>query len=154
MATKKTIAIIKASGHMGSAIVKILANKNHRLLLFCEECEKLNDVLTEIRENVSGSDIELMGCPIEASWEADIIILTVAPSEEEKFAELIRAFATGKIVISMSNLHRGIRNKDDKRFKPEAVKKLAELLPHSKIIKAFEGPIMDGEILDRIINEN
>ena len=41
MATKKTIAIIGASGNMGSAIAKSLAKSPYRLLLFGKEEAKL-----------------------------------------------------------------------------------------------------------------
>ncbi|MEO5781727.1 MAG: hypothetical protein ABIQ07_00560 [Ginsengibacter sp.] len=41
MATKKTIAIIGASGNMGSAIAKSLAKSQYRLLLFGKEENKL-----------------------------------------------------------------------------------------------------------------
>lgn len=45
MATKKTIAIIGASGNMGSAIAKSLAGAPYRLLLFGKEEKKLKSVL-------------------------------------------------------------------------------------------------------------
>ncbi|NCU03465.1 MAG: NAD(P)-binding domain-containing protein, partial [Chitinophagaceae bacterium] len=41
MQTKRTIAILGASGNMGSAIAKALAKGNDRLLLISKEAEKL-----------------------------------------------------------------------------------------------------------------
>lgn len=42
MKTKQTIAVIGASGNMGSAISKSLAKGNYRLLLFSETKVRFN----------------------------------------------------------------------------------------------------------------
>lgn len=139
---------------MGIAIVKILANKNHRLLLFSDETNELDDLLSQIKKDLPDLEIESMGCPKEASWEADIIILTISPDEEKDFAEKIRDFATGKVIISMSNLSNNHKTKARKSFIPGPPVDLKEMLPNSKIIKAFEGPIMNAEILESIIDQH
>ncbi|WP_262712084.1 SDR family oxidoreductase [Litoribacter populi] len=47
----QTIAIIGASGNMGSAISKRLAKGNYRLLLCTNEQEKVHAVVEEIKSN-------------------------------------------------------------------------------------------------------
>src|SRR5688500_7426657 len=103
MATSKTIAIIGASGNMGSAIAKSLANSPYRLLLFGKEEEKLRSVYKQIKTVNKSTDAEIIGCAADASWEADIIIAAVPFAAEKELAEKIKQVATGKIVISISN---------------------------------------------------
>lgn len=55
-----------------------------------------------------------MDCPIEASWEADIIVLA---AQAEEMAEKIRAVAVQKIVLSNGPLETW-----------------QTLLPHSKVV--------------------
>ena len=83
MKTKQTIAIIGATGSMGSAISKSLSKGNYRLLLKSGDTDKLKKLSSEIKATHPSADLELMTCPTEASWEADIIILAV-PFEAEK----------------------------------------------------------------------
>jgi predicted dinucleotide-binding enzyme len=139
MATKKTIAIIGASGNMGSAIAKSLATSQYRLL-----------------------DAEIIGCAADASWEADIIIAAVPFAAEKELAEKIRQVATGKIVISISNplneTYTGLVTDGN----TSSAEELQKLLPHSKVIKAFNTtfagdfsqPLIDGKTVDAFIAGN
>src|SRR5574337_795483 len=103
MATKKTIAIIGASGKMGSAIAKSLSKGNYRLLLIANQHEKVEQLIDEIKSNNPSADVDSMGCPFDASWEADIIIPAVKYKVEKEVAEKIKQVATQKIVVSISN---------------------------------------------------
>src|SRR5215208_7186135 len=103
VATKKTIAIIGASGNMGSAISKSLAKSGYRLLLFAHNAGKVNALIKEIKDSTPSADIEYRSCPLDASWEADIIIPAVNYGVEKEVAAKIREVATQKIVISISN---------------------------------------------------
>src|SRR5689334_5408244 len=103
MATHKTIAIIGASGNMGSAIAKSLATSPYRLLLFGKEEKKLKGLLKEIKQAKGQATAEIHGCAADASWEADIIIAAVPYGAEKEIAQKIKQVATGKIVISISN---------------------------------------------------
>ena len=49
MQTKQTIAVIGATGNMGSAISKSLSKGNYRLLLGAAHQEKLETLVNEIR---------------------------------------------------------------------------------------------------------
>ena len=103
MKTKQTIAIIGATGNMGSAISKSLAKGNYRLLLKSPDQGKLDELVTEIKGKTSTADVEAMECPTEASWEADIIIFAVPFAAEKEITKKIREVANQKIVISIAN---------------------------------------------------
>lgn len=94
MTTTTTIAII---GH--TPLAKTLSKGRYRILLFGGE----------------GEEGELMHCPFEASWEADIIILA---AQAEEMAKKIKAVAVQKIVLSNGCLET-----------------LQSILPHSKVVQ-------------------
>lgn len=159
MSTNKTIAIIGASGNMGSAIAKSLSTSPYRLLLFGKEEAKLRSLLKEIRNTNKKADAQIIGCAADASWEADIIIAAVPYGAEKEIAEKIRQVATGKIVISISNplneTYTGLVTDGN----TSSAEELQKLLPHSKVIKAFNTtfagdfsqPVIDGKTIDAFI---
>ena len=51
MSTKQTIAIIGATGNMGSALAKTLSRGNNRLLLFANNQEKVQALVDEIKSS-------------------------------------------------------------------------------------------------------
>jgi 8-hydroxy-5-deazaflavin:NADPH oxidoreductase len=162
MATKKTIAIIGATGNMGSAIAKSLAKGHYRLLLFANNHEKVQQLIDDIKSNNADADIDSMGCPFDASWEADIIIPAVNYEVEKEVAEQIKDVATQKIVISISNplneQYDGLLTSPD----TSAAEELQKYLPGSKIVKAFNTvfaadfrqPVIDGKQVDVLIAGN
>lgn len=162
MATSKTIAIIGASGNMGSAIAKSLADSPYRLLLFGKEEEKLRSVFKEMKNVNRSTNAEIIGCAEDASWEADIIIAAVPFAAEKELADRIRKVATGKIVISISNplneSYTGLVTDSN----TSSAEELQKLLPHSKVIKAFNTtfagdftqPVIDGKTIDAFIAGN
>ena len=145
MNTKQTIAIIGASGNMGSAISKSLSKGNYRLLLFS-----------------AAADLEALECPTDASWEADVIILAVPFQAEKELAEKIREVANQKIVISIANplneAYDGLVTSPD----TSAAEELQKLLPNAKVVKAFNTtfaadfitPVIDGKQVDSFIAGN
>ena len=162
MSTKQTIAIIGASGNMGSAISKSLSKGNYRLLLCSDEQEKVQSVVEEIKNNNSAAEVEAIVCSGEASWEADIIIAAVPYAAEKEVAERIKEFANQKIVISISNplnqTFNGLATAPD----TSAAEELQKLLPNSKVVKAFNttfaadfsSPVIDGKQVDAFIAGN
>src|SRR5664279_3372245 len=98
-----TIAIIGATGNMGSALAKSLSFSSNHILLFDRNEEKLAALFHEIKELNPIGNIEIMNCPADACWEADIIIPAVPFMAEREVAEKIRSVSTGKIVISITN---------------------------------------------------
>jgi len=162
MSTKQTIAIIGASGNMGSAISKSLSKGSYRLLLCSDEGGKVQSVVDEIKNSNSSADVEVMNCSMEASWEADIIIVAVPYAAEKEVAAKIKEVANQKIVISISNplnqTFDGLATAPD----TSAAEELQKLLPNSKVVKAFNTtfaadfatPVIDGKQVDAFIAGN
>ena len=162
MATKKTIAIIGATGNMGSAIAKSLAKGNYRLLFFAHKQQKVQQLINEIKSAHPNADIDSMDCFFDASWEADIIIPAVNYKVEKEVAERIKDVATQKIVISISNplneQNGGLLTPADS----SAAEELQDYLPNSKVVKAFNTvfardfsqPVIDGKQADVLIAGN
>src|SRR5690349_9077375 len=82
MQTKQTIAIIGATGNIGSAVSKSLARDNYKLLLCAKDFDKLQVLINDIKEGSPAADLEGIDCPMVAGWEADIIILAVPRQDE------------------------------------------------------------------------
>ena len=162
MNTKQTIAIIGASGNMGSAISKSLSKGNNRLLLFANEKENVETVLSEIKSSNSLADVEALECPTTASWEADVIILAVPYEAEKKVAEKIKEVANQKIVISIANPLNETYNDLVTTSDTSAAEELQKLLPNSKVVKAFNTtfaadfstPVIDGKQVDAFVAGN
>ncbi|MEC3880067.1 NADPH-dependent F420 reductase [Parapedobacter sp. 10938] len=137
MKTKSTIAIIGSTGNMGSAIAKSLAKGRNRLLLFGRDEAKLDTLKTDIRALNNDAEVETIGCPKDASWEADIVILAVPYAAEAAVAEEIRPYITQKIVISIAN---PMNQTFDGMVTPadsSAAQELQKLLPDAQVVKAF-----------------
>ncbi len=159
MITKQTIAIIGATGSMGSALAKSLAKGNYRLLLKANNATKLNTLISEIQSTTASADVEAVVCSTEASWEADMIIMAVPFSAEKEMAAKIKEVANQKIVISIANplneTYDGMVTAPD----TSAAEELQKLLPNSKLIKAFNtsfaanftSPVIDGKQADAFI---
>src|SRR5262245_12564540 len=103
MAVKKTIAIIGASGDMGSAFAKALASSNYRLLLMSRDKNKVQKLSDSIKGKNPLADVEVSECAKDACWEADIVLLTVPYRVEMQVADMIREVSTQKVVIDVSN---------------------------------------------------
>jgi len=136
MRTKQTIAIIGATGNMGSAIAKSLSVGNYRLLLYARDFNTCKQLAEEILAIHLLADAEAMDCSINASWEADMIIIAAPDSEYKEISLRIREFATQKIIISMVNplyeTYTGMLTAPE----TSDAEDLQQLLPHSKVVKA------------------
>jgi NADPH-dependent F420 reductase len=162
MQTKQTIAIIGATGNMGSAIAKSLAKGNYRLLLKGNRQEELQALVAQIQATTPGAEVEAAVCPKDASWEADIIIAAVPYHAEKEIAERIKEVANQKIVISISNPLN--EQYDGLTTAPgtSAAEELQQLLPYAKVVKAFNTtfaadfttPVIDNKQVDTFIAGN
>jgi NADPH-dependent F420 reductase len=162
MQTKKTIAIIGATGKMGLALAKSLAKGYNRLLLMGRDTGKLNAIAEEIKTANTNVDVDVTGCPKEASWEADVIIAAVPYSAGKEIAEKIKPFATGKVIITIASPlnenYTGIATATG----TSAAEELQKLLPNSKVVRAFNStfaagfahPEIDGTTADCFIAGN
>lgn len=157
--TKQTIAIIGAGGNMGSAIAQRIAGGNYRLLLFDRESEQLDSLTKEILQAHPSADVEPMDCAHDCGWEADIIILAVPHGAENEIADKIQDVATQKIVISIANPVDEDFSELTTEPDTSAAEELQQLLPHSKVIKAFnttfaadfDQPFIDGKQMDTFV---
>lgn len=159
MQTKQNIAVIGATGNMGSAIAKSLAKGNYRLLLFSEEADKLEQLKKDISTAQPDADIETSLCSYNTSWEADVIINAVPFAAEKEIADRIREVANQKIVVSIANplneSFDGLVTSPD----TSAAEELQKLLPNSKVVKAFNTtfagdfsqPVIDDKRVDGFI---
>ncbi len=162
MRTKQTIAIIGASGSMGTAISKSLSKGNYRLLLFTDDKAKLKNLEKEFIHAHPSADVESINCSYTASWEADVIIVAAPFAAEKEIAGKIREVANQKIVVSIANplndSFDGLVTAPD----TSAAEELQKLLPHSKVVKAFNTtfasdfaqPVIDGKQVDAFIAGN
>lgn len=121
MATKKTIAIIGALEEKGREAIQYLTGQNYRLLLFYKETE---DPAPAKKQTNGSPETEWISCPVEASWEADIIILAISQEEQQEVISGIKVFLTGKPVIDLGN-------------EAGTVKELETSLPHSDIFSVL-----------------
>ncbi len=159
---QKTIAVIGATGNMGSAIAKSLSKGDYQLLLCANDQSKLQSLVNDIKAVHSSANVETLDCTKEASWQADIIILAVPYAAEKEIAEKIQEVANQKIVISianpLSNTSNGLVTAPD----TSAAEELQKLLPNSKVIKAFNttfaadfsNPVIDDKQVDAFIAGN
>lgn len=162
MKTKQSIAIIGATGNMGSAISKSLAKGNYRLLLFANQKDKVETLFDDIISGNPSADVEAVECPTNASWEADVIILALPYGAEKEVAAKIKEVANQKIVVSLSNplneSFDGLVTAPD----TSAAEKLQKQLPNSKVVKAFNTtfasdfatPVIGGKQVDSFIAGN
>ncbi|KIC94412.1 NADPH-dependent F420 reductase [Flavihumibacter solisilvae] len=162
MKTKQTIAIIGATGNMGSAISKSLSKGNYRLLLKSAKQDELDELVKQIRSTNANAELDAISCPAEASWEADIIILAVPFQAEKEIATKISQVANQKIVISIANplneTYDGLVTDPG----TSAAEELQKLLPNSKVVKAFNTtfaadfstPVIAGKQVDAFIAGN
>lgn len=126
MPHKNTVAIIGASGSLGSAIAKGISKGPYRLLLMDKEQNHLSLLASEIIKLNSSADVDIIHCCKDASWEAEIIIIAVPDDEQNEIAKKIKEVATQKIVISIASQ---IVTDND----------LQQLLSYSKVINVSIG---------------
>jgi predicted dinucleotide-binding enzyme len=134
---KKTIAVIGAAGDMGSGIAYNLAKAGYRILIAGNNQTKLNELLIKIKTSTPRANVEIIDCSREASWEADIIIPAIPYKEQAAVASKIKDVSTGKIVISIINPLNDTYDGLATAPTTSAAEELAKLLPHSKVVKAF-----------------
>ncbi len=153
---KKTIAIIGAAGNMGSGLARNLARAGYYILIAGKDQNKLNELVLGIKQDTPNAEIEILDCSKEASWEADIIIPAVPFEAQNEVASKIKDVVTGKIVLNITNPLNENYDGLVTNLDSSAAEELAKLLPHSKIVKAFNTvfaadfitPQFDGETAD------
>jgi 8-hydroxy-5-deazaflavin:NADPH oxidoreductase len=127
MITKQTIAIIGAAGKLADT----LAKGNYRILLCSDKENDQYNLVDTITQNYPSAEVEAVSCPMDASWEADIIVLSVPGEDEKQIAEKIREVANQKLVIRIGDRHND----------------LSKLLPNSRIVNIKDGKALENELL-------
>jgi NADPH-dependent F420 reductase len=137
MNTKQVVAVIGASGNMGSALARSLSKGNYRILLRSSKTDAIQSLLNEIKNNRFSADVEVVDDDIEVCWEADVIILAVPYAVEKRVAERIRSVVNQKVIISISNPLND--HCDGLLTRPgiSAAEELQRQLPNAKVLKAF-----------------
>jgi len=124
MFTKKTIAIIGAATNEGQAMAGLFLNSNCRLLLYDTDMLAVQILAQRILAQQPNADVEAHPCPIDSSWEADIIVLATPPQNVPGVIEKIKDVANQKTVI------------DIRQYNNAHESSIAKALPHSKIVTA------------------
>lgn len=140
MSNRRTFAVLGVSEIKSIFLVKQIA-KTNSVLLFDHDAVVLNTVYSQILSEHPNANAEMMICPTNASWEADVIILSNPAATDVNLIEKIRNVATGKIVIFLEN------KKNTINFE-STLEKLQYLFPFSKVVQSFES--MD-EIEDSVL---
>jgi predicted dinucleotide-binding enzyme len=125
------------------------------------EAEKLEALKTKLGTSGASAEVETILCSTEACWEADIIIIATPHEAAAEIADKIRAVATGKIVISVSNPMNS-QYAVQVESGTSVAEELQKLLPDSKVVKTFNtafvtdinNPLLNGKALDAYIAGN
>ena len=124
MHTPQTIVVIGA-GEIGKGIVRGLSGGRDRVVFCDRDFDAATSFTEELQKQHSNGNVEALQCSYEATWEADIIILSLPSCPDRlEMAKKIKAVASQKIVIVADET---------------AVKELQALLPYSKVVQAFDG---------------
>lgn len=129
MQNVKTIAVIGASDKKNFAVLNELAAR-HQLLLFDNNEKGLSDIYKALLLKNRYAAIEKMPCAVNASWEADVIILSGFCINDAEIVQKIKKVATAKIIIIMEN--------DDEFTKSINYQVSFDLIfPNSKIVEVI-----------------
>lgn len=125
----KSIAVIGASDKRNFAVLNGLATR-YQLLLFDNNEKALSEIHQALLQENRYASIEQMPCAVNASWEADIIILSGFCINDSQIVQKIKNVATAKTIIIMEN--------DDEFTKSINYQVSFDIIfPHSKIVEVI-----------------
>ena len=131
----KSIAVFGVNRTYGSVLAKKLAAHPFRILVLTEEIDACPSLFLDYPD----ADIQILNCPAQTGWEADIIVINVSAGNQLKLINSIREFVTKKIVLIISEL-RGEASLNDEID-------LESLLPYSRLIKLSFIESIAGQLL-------
>jgi predicted dinucleotide-binding enzyme len=146
---KPTIAII-GTGTRGKELAISLSDGPYRLLLFDREFPKAQALVNRILRANPLVDIEVIDCQVNASWEADIIVLAVPDNSLKELTDRIKEVAIGKIVISLSGFAETTTNGFLASSDRTHAEELQQWLPNSKVINVIRS-VIDAKPVDAFI---
>jgi predicted dinucleotide-binding enzyme len=127
---KPTIAIIGLETS-GTELTKRLITSPYRLLLFDQDLSKAQALTNQLLNTTPAGDVEAIDCQVNASWEADIIVLAIPESSRKQLADRIREVATCKVVVSFSSLSNDVHGNQLGVYMGQ---ELQQWLPNSKVV--------------------
>lgn len=98
MSPRKIVAVLGVSETNSVFVAKQIA-KTNTVLLFDHNAVVLNSVFSEIQTAHPNANVEMMICPTNASWEADVIVLSNDAVIDGNGINKIINVATGKLVL-------------------------------------------------------
>jgi hypothetical protein len=150
---RPTIAVIGASGAMGSRIVRRLLDAQYRVCAFDTNLFPL--------QVMQGAEplVTVFADPVEACLAADVVILAIPYQAEQDFATRVGDALQQRIVVSMTN---PLTPSLDDVLTPHdesAAEHLAQLMPHARVVKAlnsisvaaFDTPLTTRPVFDTFV---
>ena len=130
MSNIKTVVILGVSDAKSILLAKKIA-KTNAVLLFDADNRVLKKVYSQLLLENPKANLEMMNCPTNASWEADVIIFSSDAVANVNLVEKIRNVATGKAVLILGNQSSMVTFEN-------AVADLQYLFPFSKVMQQIE----------------
>lgn len=127
MTNRKTVAILGVSNSNVILVATHLA-REHAVLLFDKDQKLLSSIYAQLLLENPNAQVEPMRCPTNASWEADIIVVSDNALANETLIQQIRKVSTGKIVLILESV-------TDEKNKNSYFE---DLFPFSKVIYCCE----------------
>ncbi len=130
MSNKKTVALLGVSDAKSILIAKKIAETN-AVLVFDADAMVLTKVYLQLLLENPKANLEMMDCPTNASWEADVIIFSCDAVVNVNLLEKIRNVATGKMILVLGNQNSTItleNSSSDFQY----------LFPFSKVMQGIE----------------
>lgn len=139
MSNKKTVALLGVSDAKSIQIAKKIAETN-AVLVFDADAMVLAKVYSQLLLENPKANLEMMDCPTNASWEADVIIFSCDAVANANLVEKIRNVATGKMILILGNQNSTItleNSSSDFQY----------LFPFSKVMQGIESTDQNKDTL-------
>jgi hypothetical protein len=140
MLPKEIVAVLGVS-ETNIVFVATQIAKTNAVLLFDRDTSVLNSVFSEIQTAHPNANVEKMICPTNASWEADIIVLSNDSVIDGNGINKIRNVATGKLVLFFENAF----TTDVESYSYERAQ---ALFPFSKVVHICESKAIPSDSFD------
>jgi hypothetical protein len=130
MSYRTTFAVLGVLETKSIFLAKLIA-KTNSVLLFDQNQATLQAVYTEILAENPEANVEMMICPTNASWEADVIVLSDDAINNGTLIEKIKKVVTGKMVLILNDEMEPIQS-------ISTFDKLRQLFPFSRVVQSIE----------------
>lgn len=130
---EKNVAVIGATGNMGSQISKGLVKAGYIVTMYARDDEKLHALEHEIN-----SDNALVAHSLEEAVEdSDIVFIAVHHLGAMEVAENLKDLVAGKIVVNISNPLNADYSALSTGWEKSAAEQMQNLLTNATVVKAF-----------------